>query len=131
MTDEHNEKAPSETLVNRADRELKDLRKVAHKNWIFAVCIVLVLGLYGAYEMGLFHKKEDPKDASVDIVKIAGQYIELNAKYQKLQEDVQQKHDTEKEEEIRQLKLKIDAQQREINDKAQRIGSVMVPDPRA
>jgi hypothetical protein len=81
--------------------------------------------------MGLFRKKDDTRDTSAEIVKIAGQYIELNAKYQKLQQDVQQKHDTDKEEEIRRLKLRIDDQQREINDKAQRIGSVMVPDPRA
>lgn len=81
--------------------------------------------------MGLFHKKDDQKDASADIVKLAGQYIDLNGKYQKLQQEVQQQHDAEKEEQIRQLKLKIDNQQREINDRAQRLGYVMVPDPRA
>jgi hypothetical protein len=129
MADEHDEKARPETLVNRADRELKDLGKVAHKNWIVAVCIILVLGLYGAYEIGLFHKKDNPNDASADIVKLANEYIDLNSKYQKLQQQVQQKQDANKEEQLRQLKLKIDAQQPEINNRAQEVGEVMVPDP--
>src|SRR5579863_2255747 len=132
MADTHDSKSsPPETLVNRADRELRDFRKIARRNWVGAVCIVVALGLYGAYEMGLFHKKDEAKDTSADIVKLANGYVDLNAKYQKLQQEAQQRRDAEKDEELRQLKLKIYAQQSEINAKARSIGEVMVPDPRA
>jgi hypothetical protein len=122
---------PPETYVRRTGREINDLRAVFRKSWLLGLCIILVLEAYAAYELGLFKKKDDPKDASADIVKIANQYINLNAKYQKLQQDVQQQHDAEKEQEIARLKLKIDDQQREINAKAQSLGNVTVPDPKA
>ena len=118
---------PPETYVKRTGREINDLRAVFRKSWLLGLCIILVLGVYAAYELGLFKKKDDPKDASADIVKIAYQYIALNEKYQKLQ----QEHDAEKEQEIAELKIKIDEQQREINAKAQSLGNVMVPDPQA
>jgi hypothetical protein len=122
---------PPETFVKRTGREIDDLRAVFRKSWLLGLCIVLALGVYAAYDSGMFKKKDDPKNTSADIVKLANQYIELNAKYQKLQQDVQQKSDAEKEQEIAQLKQKIADQQREINSKAQSIGNVMVPDPKA
>jgi hypothetical protein len=105
---------------------------VFRKSWLLGICIVLALGAYAANELGFFKKKtDDPKDASAEIVKIANQYIDLNARYQQLQQDQQQRHDADKEAEISQLKQKIAEQQRDINGKAQSVGNVMVPDPTA
>jgi hypothetical protein len=130
MSDSHGGKdhAP-ETYVKRTGREINDVRAAFRKSWLLGICIVVALGAYAAYELGLFKKKDDPKDASAEIVKIANQYIDLNAKYQKLQQDLQQKHDADKEAEIAQLKQKIGEQQRDIDGKARSVGNVMVPDP--
>jgi hypothetical protein len=100
MADAHGKDSPPETYVKRTGREIADLRSAFGKSWIFAVCIILVLGLYGAYEMGLFHKKDDPRDLSAGILTMATRYQDLNDKYQKLQAEVQQKNDEEKEAQI-------------------------------
>lgn len=132
MSDPHSDKDhPPETYVKRTGREINDLRAAFRKSWLLGICLVLALGAYAAYELGLFKKKDDPKGASAEIVKLANQYIDLNAKYQKLQQDLQQKHDADKEAEIAQLKQRIAEQQRDINRAAQNVGNVMVPDPRA
>lgn len=73
-----NDRSP-ETYVRRTGREINDLRAVFRKSWILGLCIILVLGAYAAYELGLFKKKDDPKDASADVVKIANQYIEQSS----------------------------------------------------
>jgi hypothetical protein len=130
--DTHSDKdEPPETLVRRTGREINDLRAVFKKSWLLGVLIILALVAYSGYESEWFKKKDDPKNTSADIVKLANQYIDLNTKYQKLQQDAQQKNDADKDQQIAQLKQKIADQQHEINSKAQSIGNVMVPDPTA
>ena len=128
MTDEkHGKDAPPETYVKRTERELGDLRTIFRKSWLLAILIIIVLLVVGAHELGLFPNKDDHKDSNADVVRMANKYIALNGKYQKLQ----QQNDAAKDDEIRKLKEQIDSQQRDINDKARGLGSVMVPDPKA
>jgi hypothetical protein len=130
MADMHDSKAsPPETLVNRADRELRDLRKVARRNWIVALFVVLGLGLYAAFEIGLFHKKENPKDLSAGILAMATHYQELNDKYQKLEGEVQQKNDEEKETQIRGLKAQLDDARLQLAQRANYFDSVIAANP--
>jgi hypothetical protein len=93
MPDEHAEKPkPPESYVNRTQRELNDLHKAFRQSWKMGVVIVVVLGVFAAYELGLFpKKKDDPKDLSANIIKMAAQYEDLNARYQRLQEESQNK----------------------------------------
>lgn len=124
------ETTPAETYVSRTERELADLGKVSRKNWKLAVLIVLILAVFGAYEIGLFHKKDDAKDASAETVKLANQLAETANKYQSLLIQNQEKQNAEKNEQIRVLKAQLDAQARDLNDKAQLSDGVTVPDPR-
>ena len=64
MSDVYGKDAPPETYVKRTGREITDLRSAFRKSWILATCIVLVLGVYGAYKIGLFDKKDSAKDIS-------------------------------------------------------------------
>jgi hypothetical protein len=63
MSDAHGKDSPPETYVKRTGREITDLRSAFRKSWIVGVCIVLILGIYGAYEMGLFHKKGSAQES--------------------------------------------------------------------
>jgi len=128
MTDQkHGKDAPPETYVKRTERELGDLQTVFRKSWLLAIVIILVLCVVGAYELGLFPKKDEQKNSSADVVAMANKYIALVEKYQKLQ----QQNDAAKDEEIRKLKEQIDNQQRDLDNKARGLGSVLIPDPTA
>jgi hypothetical protein len=96
-----------------------------------ATVLILILCVYGALQLGLFHKKDDPKDLSAGILKMAAGYQELNSKYQRLQGELQQKNDEEKELQIRQLKVQLDDSRRQLMQGANHFDSVLAADPRA
>jgi hypothetical protein len=124
------ETAPTETYVSRTERELADLGKVSRKNWKLAALIVLILAAFGAYEIGLFHKKDDAKDATEETVKVANQLAETANKYQTLLIQNQEKQNAENDEQLRFLKAQLDAQARGLSNRAQQSDGVIVPDPR-